>query len=73
MQKRVTWILVADGARARVLMNDGVGKGLQPTVDGEMAHALDLAGDGPRCARPWHGCTARTGVADCELCSIRLY
>ena len=40
MQKKVTWILVADGARARVLMNDGVGKGLQPTVDGEMAHAL---------------------------------
>ncbi len=40
MQKKVTWILVADGARARVLMNDGVGKGLQPTVDGEMAHSL---------------------------------
>jgi protein required for attachment to host cells len=51
MQKRVTWILVADGARARVLMNDGVGKGLRPTVDGEMAHALpptrDMGTDRP--------------------------
>lgn len=40
MQKKVTWILVADGARARVLMNDGIGKGLQPAVDGEIVHAL---------------------------------
>jgi protein required for attachment to host cells len=40
MQKKVTWILVADGARARVLMNDGVGKGLQSAVNGEMVHAL---------------------------------
>jgi protein required for attachment to host cells len=45
MQKKVTWILVADGARARVLMNDGVGKGLQPTVGGEMAHALPATRD----------------------------
>jgi|SoimicmetaTmtLAA_FD_contig_41_3465936_length_906_multi_2_in_0_out_0_2 protein required for attachment to host cells len=45
MQKKVTWILVADGARARVLMNDGVGKGLQPTVNGEMSHALPLTRD----------------------------
>ena len=40
MQTKVTWILVADGARARVLMNRGIGKGLQPAIDGEMAHAL---------------------------------
>ena len=40
MQKKVTWILVADGARARVLMNDGIGKGLQAAVNGEMVHAL---------------------------------
>jgi protein required for attachment to host cells len=37
MQKKVTWILVADGARARVLMNQGIGKGLEPAVNGEMA------------------------------------
>ena len=51
MQKKVTWILVADGARARVLMNDGAGKGLQPTVNGEMAHVLpsnrDMGTDRP--------------------------
>src|SRR6185295_2669149 len=40
MQKKVTWILVADGARARVLMNDGAGKGLQPTADGDLTHSL---------------------------------
>ena len=40
MQKKVTWFLVADGARARVLMNDGVGKGLHSAINGEMAHAL---------------------------------
>jgi protein required for attachment to host cells len=40
MQKKVTWILVADGARARVLMNQGIGKGLEPAVNGEMVHAL---------------------------------
>ena len=40
MQKKVTWILVADGARARVLKNEGVGKGLQPAIGGELAHDL---------------------------------
>lgn len=39
MKKKVTWILVADGARARVLANEGVGKGLQPIAD-EMTHEL---------------------------------
>jgi protein required for attachment to host cells len=51
MQKKVTWILVADGARARVLMNDGIGKGLQPALNGEMVHALpptrDMGTDRP--------------------------
>ena len=37
MPKKVTWILVADGARARVLMNKGIGKGLEPAINGEMA------------------------------------
>jgi protein required for attachment to host cells len=40
MPKKITWILVADGARARVLVNRGIGKGLEPTVDGEMEHDL---------------------------------
>lgn len=34
--KRITtWILVADGARARILANEGPGKGLAPVVDKE--------------------------------------
>jgi protein required for attachment to host cells len=40
MKKTITWCLVADGARARILMNDGVGKGLQPAVNGEFSRAL---------------------------------
>jgi protein required for attachment to host cells len=51
MQSKVTWILVADGARARVLMNRGIGKGLQPAIDGEMTHDLpptrDIVSDRP--------------------------
>ena len=35
MKKTVTWILVADGARARILKNDGPGKGIQQAVDAE--------------------------------------
>lgn len=30
MKTKVTWILIADGAQARVLENDGPGKGLSP-------------------------------------------
>lgn len=30
MKAKVTWILIADGAHARVLENDGPGKGLKP-------------------------------------------
>lgn len=40
MKKKVTWILVADGSRARVLVNEGVGKGLQSAISGEMTHDL---------------------------------
>jgi len=40
MKKKVTWILVADGARARILKNEGPGKGLQPAVDEEFHHEL---------------------------------
>lgn len=38
MKKTITWILVADGARARVFKNDGPGKGMQPAMDGEFRH-----------------------------------
>jgi protein required for attachment to host cells len=31
--KIVTWIVVADGARAHVLKNEGIGKGLEPVTD----------------------------------------
>jgi protein required for attachment to host cells len=40
MKKTVTYILVADGARARLYANHGVGKGLQP-VSGA-THKADL-------------------------------
>lgn len=33
VQKIITWIVVADGARARVFVNDGVGKGVEERVD----------------------------------------
>ena len=40
MKKTITWILVADGARARILKNEGPGKGLQSAVGEEFHHAL---------------------------------
>ena len=40
MRKTVTYILVADGARARLYANHGIGKGLQP-VSGA-THKADL-------------------------------
>ena len=51
MKKTITWILVADGSRARILKNDGPGKGLQPAVGEEFHHALpktsELGSDRP--------------------------
>ena len=40
MKKKITYILVADGARARLYVNTGVGKGVQP-VSGA-THRADL-------------------------------
>jgi len=37
MKKTVTWVVVADGARARLFINDGPGKGLKPIPDGDMS------------------------------------
>lgn len=51
MKTRKTWVLVADGARARILQNDGPGAGLAPALDFDFAasHApsRDFASDKP--------------------------
>ncbi len=51
LKKIITWILVADGARARVLKNEGPGKGVQPALDrefiGENLSSGELASDRP--------------------------
>jgi protein required for attachment to host cells len=51
MKKTVTWVLIADGAQARVLENTGPGKGLKP-VEGldwaiEPLQAQDIVSDKP--------------------------
>ncbi|WP_240229911.1 host attachment protein [Devosia lacusdianchii] len=51
MKKTVTWVLIADGAQARVLENTGPGKGLKQ-VDGldfaiEPLQAQDIVSDKP--------------------------
>ena len=51
MKKTVTWVLIADGAQARVLENTGPGKGLKQ-VEGlqwsnETLRAKDLVSDRP--------------------------
>src|SRR5262245_37430549 len=38
MRKKVTWIIVADGSRARFLANDGPGKGLHAAIAQEFHH-----------------------------------
>ena len=38
MKKRITWIIVADGSRARFLANDGPGKGLHAAIAQEFHH-----------------------------------
>lgn len=49
--KRTTWVVVADGARARALENTGVGKGLDPSPAFEMhvepRPTRDLGSDRP--------------------------
>jgi protein required for attachment to host cells len=37
MKAKTTWIVIADGARARIAINDGIGKGLKPALDYEFA------------------------------------
>lgn len=45
MKKTVTWILVADGARARILKNEGPGKGLQAAVEEEFHRPVPKASE----------------------------
>lgn len=49
MKKTITWILIADGARARVFKNEGPGKGVQLALDqefsGENLASRDLVSD----------------------------
>lgn len=35
MKKNITYVLIADGARARIVYNDGVGRGLAPAFPNE--------------------------------------
>lgn len=50
-KKIVTWILVADGARARILANEGPGKGLHDAMDrdfiGSHERMRDMVSDKP--------------------------
>jgi protein required for attachment to host cells len=47
----VTWVLIADGFRARLFSNSGVGKGLEPALDQEFIginiESSDIASDRP--------------------------
>mgnify|MGYP002278210325 CR=1 FL=1 len=51
VRKIVTWVVVADGARARVFVNDGVGKGVQELEDrafiGARRQSQDIQADKP--------------------------
>lgn len=43
--KVTTWILIADGARARLLVNEGPGKGIRPLEARENPHMHDRTRD----------------------------
>lgn len=62
MRKTRTWILVADGSRARILVNEGPGKGLKPAYEHEFAtsHAPDRAFVTDRPGRNRNGASGRT-------------
>jgi protein required for attachment to host cells len=40
MKKTVTWVLVADGARARILRNEGPGRGIEREIVREFAQDI---------------------------------
>jgi protein required for attachment to host cells len=45
MKPTKTWILIADGARARILLNEGPGKGVAPLEGGTFESAHDATRD----------------------------
>ncbi|HAM47777.1 MAG TPA: hypothetical protein DCO73_08575 [Alphaproteobacteria bacterium] len=51
MKKKITWIVVADGAHASIFQNDGPGKGITPTrytqLTGDTRRSSEIASDGP--------------------------
>ena len=59
VRKLVTWVLVADGAHARIFVNDGVGKGVQELEDrafvGSRLRDRDIQADKPGRSFDSHG------------------
>ena len=59
IRKLVTWIVIADGSRARVYRNDGPGKGLEPLPDmsmtGDRRRDREIMADKPGRAFDSHG------------------
>lgn len=59
MKATRTWILIADGARARVFLNEGPGKGLKSALTGEFSTDLpptrEVMADRPGTAVPGAG------------------
>lgn len=56
MKKKITWILVADGARARILRSEGWGSGLEPALDkefiGDRRPTREIGAERPGRTRP---------------------
>lgn len=67
MKSTRTWILIADGATARIFLNDGPGRGLTPAVDDDFSTDLpptrevmaDRPGTSASGAGPRHGYAPR--------------
>ena len=51
MKKKITWIVVADGAHVSIFQNDGPGKGIAPTrhtqLTGDTRRSSEIASDAP--------------------------
>ncbi|MBF0246794.1 MAG: host attachment protein [Alphaproteobacteria bacterium] len=78
MKPRITWILVADGARARIVRNEGPGKGLSAALDYEFAasHAptRDFGADKPGRSQGGGGAShAKAGKVDWHTFEKQLF
>ena len=66
MKRIKTWILIADGARARIVLNDGPGRGIKPGPDKEFegvnAPNRDIVSDRPGRAFNSSGSGGRHGM-----------